>query len=409
MKNKKILLIILLFLNFIAMPKNMIFATHKVNISANSAILIDSKTGSILYEKNSQKKSFPASTTKILTAIVILENCKLEEIVTVKQSAISAVPDGYSTAFLTQGEQMSVKDLLTLFLVHSSNDSGYVLAEYCSNSIQNFAKLMNDTAKKIGCKNSNFLNPCGIHDDNHYTTSYDLSLIARYAMQNETFRSIVSMKECNVPSTNKYGVRTYKNTNELLNPYSKYYLNDCIGIKTGFTSQAKSCLVSCFNKDGLEIICVDLGSNYPENTKNSRFIDSKILHDYVYSNFATKIIKNKNDVIDTLQIKKASKKTKNLNIILEDNIYALVNINEDLPSPTISIDKNLIAPIKQGSIVGNISYEIYGIKYTQNLIAKNDVERDLTWVFLIIVILIIFGCLILFLFLFKIFFNKNKI
>lgn len=408
MKNKKIVLIILLFLNIIALSKNTVFATNKVNISANSAILIDSKTGSVLYEKNSEKKTFPASTTKILTAVVVLENCKLDEKVTVKQSAISAVPDGYSTAFLTQGEQISVKDLLTLFLVHSSNDAGYVLAEYCSNSIHDFAKLMNETATKIGCKNSNFLNPCGIHDDNHYTTSYDLGLIARYAMQNETFRNIVSLKECEVGATNKYGVRKYKNTNELINTNSKYYLSDCIGIKTGFTSQAKSCLVSCFNKNNLELICVVLGSNYPENTQNSRFIDSNILHDYVYNNFANKIIKNKNDIIDTLQIKKASKKTKNLNIILEDNICALVNINEDLPLPTISIDKNLIAPIKQGSIVGNISYEIYGVKYTQNLIAENDVEKDLTCVFIIIAILLIIVCLILFLFLFKKFSNKNK-
>ena len=407
MKHKKILLIILLFLSFIAMPINMTFATSKVNISANSAILIDSKTGSILYEKNSQKKAFPASTTKILTAIVVLENCKLDETVTVSQSAISAVPDGYSTAFLTQGEQMNIKDLLTLFLVHSSNDAGFILAEYCSNSIQDFAKLMNDTAKKIGCKNSNFLNPCGIHDDNHYTTSYDLSLIARYAMQNETFRSIVSMKECKIAATNKYGIRTYKNTNELINTNSKYYLSDCIGIKTGFTSQAKSCLVSCFNKNNLEVICVDLGSSYPENIQNSRFIDSKILHDYVYNSFANKIIKNKNDVIDTIQIKKASKKTKNLNIILEDNICALVNVNEDIPSPIISIDENLTAPIKQGYIVGNISYEIYGVKYTQNLISGNNIERDLTWVFMIIIaILIIFVCLILFLF--KKFSSKNK-
>ncbi len=261
MKFKKILILLLIL--FINLPYGISKATNEneLNISSEAAILIDSNTGAVLYGKNEDKKMYPASTTKILTAIITLEKCNLDEMVTAHKTAISAIPSGYSSCYLSDGEEMNVKDLLTVFLVHSSNDAGYVLAEHISGSIENFADLMNQKAAEIGCTNSHFMNPSGIHDENHYSTAHDLSLIARYCMKNSTFRSIVSMPKCTVPATNKFEARTYANTNDILNPSSKYHIADCIGIKTGFTTEAQNCLIAGFSKNNLELISVILGAS----------------------------------------------------------------------------------------------------------------------------------------------------
>lgn len=183
-----------------------------LNIHSDAAILMDYKTGTVLYSKASEEKMYPASTTKILTAILALEKCNLDDVVTVSKSAISSIPSGYSSAYLSEGEEISVNDLISVFLVHSANDAGYVLAEHISGSIDEFANLMNEKALEIGCKNTHFTNPSGIHDENHYTTAYDLALIAKYCMQNSKFRNIVSMKTCTINSTNKFGIRKYTNT-----------------------------------------------------------------------------------------------------------------------------------------------------------------------------------------------------
>ena len=189
MKFKHILILILLIIFIFPCTKSY-SATSDLSLDCASAILVDMDTGYILYEKHSNEKMYPASTTKILSSIIILENCGIDEKVTATVSAISQIPDGYSSAYIVPGEVLTVKELLTLFLVHSANEAGYILAEYYAKSINNFAILMNKKAKEIGCQNSNFLNPSGLHDDNHYTTAYDLSLIASYCMKNDIFRSI---------------------------------------------------------------------------------------------------------------------------------------------------------------------------------------------------------------------------
>ena len=192
MKTKSISIISILIL-FLILPNSFVYAQNtddKINIYSEAAILIDSSTGIILYEKNSKQKMYPASTTKILTAIIAIEKCDLDTQIIVSKSAISAIPAGYASCYLSEGEEISVNDLLTVFLVHSANDAGYVLAEYISGSIDNFAKLMNQKAHEIGCENSKFTNPSGIHNENHYSTAYDMGLIATYCMKNKTFRKI---------------------------------------------------------------------------------------------------------------------------------------------------------------------------------------------------------------------------
>lgn len=398
MKNKKILifnLIIFIILNF----SICVYGTNtNVNLYSEAAIIMDTETEQILYQKNIDKKMYPASTTKILTAIIAIEKCNLEDIVTATNSAISQVPSGYSSAYISDGEEMTVKDLLTVFLVHSANEAGYILAEHCSGSVEAFSNLMNEKAQEIGCKNSHFLNPSGIHNDNHYTTAYDLCLIANYCMKNNTFRNIVSMPKCTIDPTNKSLKRVYTNTNSLLNSNSQYYVENCIGIKTGYTKEAGNCLVSCFNKNNIEIICVVLGAGNIGNSDASRFIDSKNLFNYTYSNFDKKKIVNKNDVIQNIEIPNATKETKNLNLIIENDITALVNLNDDIPNPTISLNDNISAPIEANTQLGTVTYHINGIEYKQNILAETTVKKDFTFlkislifvVFVVIFVLIIF-------------------
>ena len=162
-------------------------------IYSQGAVLMEASTGKVLYGKNENEKLYPASTTKILTAIIALEKYKLTDRVTANNSAVMAIPSGYSNAAIQPGEALTVEELLQLFLIHSANEVGYIFAEDISGSIDNFADLMNKKAKEIGCKNTHFTNPSGIHNAEHYSTAYDMALIAQYCMKNETFRNIVSM------------------------------------------------------------------------------------------------------------------------------------------------------------------------------------------------------------------------
>jgi len=147
---------------------------------------------------------YPASLTKVLTAIIVLENCKLEEVVTASYDAVMGVEFGYVTVNLQVGEELKVEELLNVLMVASANDAAIILAEYVAGSVEEFSTLMNKKAEEIGCLNSNFVNPNGIHDENHYSTAYDLALITQYAMKNDTFREIVKKTYYILPATNKY-------------------------------------------------------------------------------------------------------------------------------------------------------------------------------------------------------------
>ena len=371
---------------------------ENLKIYSDAVILIENQTGKTLYEKNSEQKMYPASTTKILTAILSIEKGNLNDKVTVSKTAIAQMKPGYTSAYLSEGEIISVEDLLKVLLINSANDASNVLAEYISGSIDSFVTLMNEKSKELGCTNTHFVTTNGLHDDNHYTTAKDLAIIARYCMQNETFRKIVSMKKCVIPATNKSEERIYKNTNDLINPTSGYYYPSCIGIKTGFTSEAKNCLISACSKNGLQVIAVVLGASITENHKSARYVDSKTLYDYTYSNYSIQNIAKASSVIETIEVKNATDETKSLDLKLEKDLNVLVN-NKDKENikTEIVLKDNISAPIATNSVVGNITYIVGADKYTINLLASHDVEKkeNIIWIlrlslFLILLILIIF-------------------
>ena len=258
------IIILILFTNIYYIYAN----SDKPNLVSEAAILVDSKTNQILYTKNENKKMFPASTTKILTAILALENCDLSESVTISENVINSIPAGYSSANLQYGEILTVEQLLQLLLICSANDAANALAEYVGGSIESFVSMMNSKIYELGLENTHFTNAYGFNDSNHYTTAYDLAIIMKYCIKNDTFRKIAGSASCSIPSTNKSDVRNYPSTNELIIPGSAYYYKYLTSGKTGFTTPAGECLVSTAYKNDTELICVVLGGK----TINRNFI-----------------------------------------------------------------------------------------------------------------------------------------
>ena len=397
-----IAIISILFCNYsYAETTQSINSEQNLTLYSDAAILIDSATGKVLAEKNSNEKMYPASTTKILTTIIALENCKLDDKITASYDAVMSIPVGYSNAAIQPDETLSLEELLNLFLIHSANEVGMILAEHISGSVENFANLMNQKATEIGCKNTHFTNPSGIHDEEHYSTAYDMALIAQYCMKNETFRSIVSKPSCEVAATDKYEDRYFVNTNDLIRPSSQYYYEYAIGIKTGFTSQAKNCLIAASKKDNMELITVILGAQTTPDGKSARYLDSINLFEYGFNNYKFEEVMSQNEAVQEITIKNATKETKNLSLLIKDSISSTVpmNFNSENLDYSIELNENISAPIAEGSTLGKISYNIDGVTYTSDLIASHNVEKFdfillIGQIILVIVVLIILAKLL---------------
>lgn len=219
--------------------------------SAQSMALVDGDTGELIYSKNRDARREPASTTKICTAITVLEHCtNLDLPIPIPNEAVGV--EG-SSLYLERGEMLSVRDLLYGLMLQSGNDCAVALAIIVGDSVEGFVKLMNETAKKSGATNTNFVNPHGLHHDEHYTTAHDLCKISYYAMQNETFREIVATKRHTTPYHDREYCRNFPNKNKIL---FNYFGGN--GIKTGYTRAAGRCLVSSATRDGKTYICTVL-------------------------------------------------------------------------------------------------------------------------------------------------------
>lgn len=412
-KTQKIFILIILLIQFfqitvfantknIVKTKSNIETTEQIalELDCEAAILLEEKSGIIVYEKNSNEKLYPASTTKILTAILVLENCKLSDSITVTENSINDIPSGYVIGDLRVGEKFTIEDMLYTLMLKSANDVAVLLAEHVSGSVENFSDLMNRKAIEIGCKNTHFVNPNGIHNDDHYTTAYDLALIAKYCMQNETFKKIVSTPEYTLPKTNLYAYenRTFDNTNNLILTKSSYYYENATGIKTGYTKEAGSCLISSATKDDINYIGVVLNSNSNKYGKNTRFTDSKKLFEYGFENFVYNEFKKQNEVIKKIEIENATKETKDLNLKIEKALISFNNINFDFENlePKIELKENIVAPIVKDEILGTVTYVVDDIEYTSNLLAMNNVEKQFNyWIFIIGFIILFLGIALL--------------
>lgn len=300
------------------------------SISENVAIVLDNDSSSILYSKNINKKIFPASTTKILTAILAIENLNLDSNITVSKTAIDNVPSGSSIMYLKIGEIVTVRQLLYGLLLPSGSDAANVLAEAISGSIPNFVVLMNKKLEEIGCINSHFTNPHGFHNDDHYSTAYDMAILMKYASKNEIFREICETKTYTIEETNKiFTTRKLENTNLLLSNNLDYIL----GGKTGYTEEAGNVFICYAKSNDKNIICCVYEGSKNIIDKKTRFIDTKMLLDNSFKNFdKTKIIDK-----DDIEISYIDKNNNTSYILgIDSDIYCLADKKPYILSYTLS-------------------------------------------------------------------------
>ena len=383
-------------------------ATEEVSTYSPTCLLMEASTGKVIYEKNGYEKAYPASTTKIMTAILTLEHCNLTDVATASYEAVYSVPVGYSNANIQVGEELTINQLLNVLLINSANEAANVLAEHIAGSVDSFATMMNAKAEELGCLNTHFVNPNGVHNENHYSTAYDLALMGRYAMKNDTFRELVNTKFYTLPATNKYltNDRVFGTTNELLKKDTRdsvdnYYYEYCTGIKTGYTNAAKSCIVASAKKDDIEYIVVILGAGTTDNGLSARYLDCKTLFNYAFENYTVKKLNDEEADLKTINIPNGTLSTKHLKVKIQDEINVLLKKSTDTTNltPTVEINKDLPVPIVKNSIVGKITYTIDGNEYTSNLIAGNNVYESntvtniLTIVSIIIVLYLLFKLL----------------
>ena len=246
-------------------------------IQAQGAVLMDAATGNLLYSKEAETKFYPASITKLMTALLVAEKCSLDDTVTFSKTAVTNLESGAVTLGLVEGDKLTVRQSLYGLLLKSANEVANGLAEHTAGSISKFADMMNARAKELGCTNTNFVNPNGLNNSNHYTTPHDMALIARAAFQNGTVSKITSTLSYQIPATQKAAARTISLGHKMLYPNDARYYQGVIGGKTGYTSLAGNTLVTCAERDGVRLIAVIMKS------KSTQYTDTSALLDYGFA------------------------------------------------------------------------------------------------------------------------------
>lgn len=373
---KKLAIVIVLLIIFCTYYPSFA-ADEKLDLTGEAAILIDADTMEILYSKNPHEKLYPASTTKIMTGILAIELGNLNDIVTVDQEVVN-LTDGSHIA-LEVGEQLTLEQLLYALLVESANDAALAIAKHISGSIDEFIKLMNEKAKEIGALNTNFVNPNGLSDENHVTTAYDLALMAKYAMKNETFRNIVKNYTYTIPPTNKKTQeRVLWSNNRMLYSAEKISVDgvqttikyDGVnGVKSGYTVGAGQCLVTSYEKDGRWLIAVVLKSN----GKNI-YSDTHKLLNYGINNFEKVRIGFANKFIDNLPVENGV--IPYVAGITKSDVYYVIekgkldSIEEKIVTDTLE------APLSKGDVIGKVEYYLDGRKISENdIISTMDIDE----------------------------------
>ena len=342
------------------------------DVNSRACVVIDRKTNSVLFGKNENTKKKMASTTKIMTATIIIEKCNLTDTIEISKKAAGT---GGSRLGLKTGDKITVLDLLYGLMLRSGNDAAVALAEYAGGDINGFAELMNAKALELGLTNTHFETPHGLDSNEHYTTAYELALLSNYALNNPTFAKIVGTK--NYTITINGSPKALSNTNELLGNMEGVY-----GIKTGFTNGANRCLVTACKRNNIDIICVVLGAD----TKKFRTIDSIKLINYVFNNFVVYDLEsfvNKNfedwkkDNLNTFIINKGLSQDVLLNI---ENLYiSKVPIRKDLINSfemKVECQKYFKAPVKGNSSIGNIVISTSGKEIAKcNISIMNNIDK----------------------------------
>jgi D-alanyl-D-alanine carboxypeptidase (penicillin-binding protein 5/6) len=337
-------------------------------INALAAVVMEASSGRVLYSKNAADKRSIASTTKIMTAIVALENGNLEDIVTISRRAAGI---GGSTLGMREGQELTLRELLYAMLMISANDAAIAVAEYIGVTVEGFADMMNKKARSIGAADSNFVTPHGLDASDQYSTAYDMAIITRYALKNPVFAEIVATSDYYIPGYGLY------NTNELLGVYP-----GVDGVKTGYTGKAGRCLITTAQRGGMRVISVVFGSP----TRSARANASKALLDYSYENYKMKNLLNAGAVYADVQLSRGVKG--NVTLIAAQNVALPLS---DAESESLEIREYkpevMNAPVYAGTEAGYVEYLVYGETVAaSNLTVAESIRRKTYFDYLAVVV-----------------------
>lgn len=355
------------------------------SIGSPSAIVMEANTGTILYEKNSHAELYPASITKIMTTLLAIENCSMDEIVTFSADAVFKNEGDTSHIARDLGEQLTVEQCLYAVMLESANECAYAVAEHVGANLggdyQTFIDLMNEKAKELGCTNTHFNNANGLPDEQHWTSAYDMALISQAAYQNETFRTITGTKSYTLPVTNKCDEEyPLHNHHKMLYPYrsSKYLYDYCVGGKTGYTDVAKNTLVTYVEKDGITLVIVVMNA-----ATTVHYTDTITLADYYLNNFQALSIAENEQNINTEGIENAGLLNTNPSFVtLDDNAYIILPKTAPFTDAEFSLKQKEegenVASLEYtygGKIVGSVDIVTSKATVSQVLVESPEVEK----------------------------------
>ena len=344
---------------------------ESINLSSKYCLVLERSTNTVLFEQNGYDKTAMASTTKIMTAIIAIENSNLNDIVNISSKAANT---GGSTLGISSNTTMTMESLLYGLLLRSGNDCAVAIAEHIGGSLENFALLMNKKAKDLRLSNTNFVTPHGLDSNEHYTTAYDLAILTNYALKNETFYRIVGTKSCNILVGDSS--RNIANTHELLGITEGLY-----GVKTGFTGNAGRCLVSACKRDNFDIIVVVLGAA----TKKQRTIDSINLINYIYKNFEMYNFENLfnnafsnflNNHSNNILVAKSTDSPQFVSSKPDTYIFPIKKMHIKKINCSIYTLKKINTPISKGTKIGIVQISVSNDPILNlDILLKNNLEK----------------------------------
>ncbi len=364
-------------------------------ITAESAIMASLDTGDIVYQKDAHTKRYPASLTKIMTALIMLEMTKDldNEIITVSDYAVkSLLGTDSSVGGLKIGEQITAKQMLYYLLMVSANDGAMAIAEHYGKTIDGFITMMNQKAQELGMENTHYMNPHGLHHEEHYTTAYDMVLLTKAALKYNVFKEVVSATRYNMPATNMSDKKLLVTTNMLQDPSTVYFYKYASGVKTGYTDEAGRCLVSTAEKNGYSYIVVLMKCPVIDNGRRVRyeFNDSEQLYEWMFNDFEYKAVFETSSIIGEAPVG-LSFESDHVALVPKTGLSAILPKAADLSTVKTEItliNEEINAPVKKGDLLGYADVSYAGEKLgTLELIASDNVEGSvilLIWHYILI-------------------------
>jgi len=352
-------------------------------VLCKSAVLLEETTGTVLVSKNADERRFPGGLTKMMTALVAIENLDLDAVVTVSENAADFMGGNAGTIDLDPGEEIKVRDLLYCMMLCSSNEAAIALAETTAGSEAGFVEMMNRRASELGARSTHFVNPHGIHDEEQYTTAADMLKIAIAARSNSTFMDITSAKLYQVPATNTTGERHFYTDNYLLSKYKRtdYYYENAAGMSFGYTGASGYCLVSSARKDndGLRLIAVLMGGERASNEEPlPTYKDAVDLFDTAFSTLSLRNVTVEGKELDEVKVELGrTKDFVTVGAASTMNVLMPIDAADDEIERVLNLEEKVVAPVKAGDKVGTLDIMYKGERYAHcDVVALYDIEQS---------------------------------